>query len=140
MTTYKISKDLISYLKNFNDIQEAIEYANTELGLGWNVTISDIQISPMTPKQQLDNDIFFGKTLIEEFLIDNRELGNIPIQEQLKQLDLFKNVNTLLNVGALRASYDLITTIPTDQYFTQLRKDKYLNQISEFLINNYGTL
>ena len=49
-------------------------------------------------------------------------------------------INTLLGVGALKASYDLITITSTDQYFAQQRKDKYLNEISNYLLNNYGTI
>jgi hypothetical protein len=95
---------------------------------------------PLTPQQQLESDIFFGKNMIQQFLIDNRELGSIPVSDQLIQLDKFKDINTLLGVGAIKASYDLITITTTDQYFTQQRKDKYLNEISNYLLNNYGTI
>ena len=140
MTTFKIEKDLITYFKNFNTLQEAETYTLEVLGIGWTVTVSEEQIMPLTPQQQLESDIFFGKNMIQQFLIDNRELGAIPVSEQLTQLDKFKDINTLLGVGALKASYDLITITTTDQYFTQQRKDKYLNEISNYLINNYGTI
>ena len=140
MTTFKIEKDLITYFKNFNTLQDAETYTLEVLGVGWTVTISEEQIMPLTPQQQLESDIFFGKNMIQQFLIDNRELGVIPVSEQLIQLDKFKDINTLLGVGALKASYDLITITITDQYFTQQRKDKYLNEISNYLLNNYGTI
>jgi hypothetical protein len=140
MITFKIEKDLITYFKNFNTLQEAETYTLEVLGVGWTVTVSEEQIMPLTPQQQLESDIFFGKNMIQQFLIDNRELGAIPVSEQLTQLDKFKDINTLLGVGALKASYDLITITTTDQYFTQQRKDKYLNEISNYLINNYGTI
>ena len=140
MTTFKIEKDLITYFKNFNTLQDAETYTLEVLGVGWTVTVSEEQITPLTPQQQLESDIFFGKNMIQQFLIDNRELGVIPVSEQLIQLDKFKDINTLLGVGALKASYDLITITSTDQYFTQQRKDKYLNEISNYLINNYGTI
>lgn len=140
MTTFKIEKDLITYFKNFNTLQDAETYTLEVLGVGWTVTVSEEQITPLTPQQQLESDIFFGKNMIQLFLIDNRELGVIPVSEQLIQLDKFKDINTLLGVGALKASYDLITITSTDQYFTQQRKDKYLNEISNYLLNNYGTI
>ena len=140
MTTFKIEKDLITYFKNFNTLQEAEIYTLEVLGIGWTVTVSEDQIMPLTPQQQLESDIFFGKNMIQQFLIDNRELGTIPVSDQLIQLDKFKDINTLLGVGALKASYDLITITSTDQYFTQQRKDKYLNEISNYLLNNYGTI
>jgi hypothetical protein len=140
MTTFKIEKDLITYFKNFNTLQDAETYTLEVLGVGWTVTVSEEQITPLTPQQQLESDIFFGKNMIQQFLIDNRELGVIPVSEQLIQLDKFKDINTLLGVGALKASYDLITITSTDQYFTQQRKDKYLNEISNYLLNNYGTI
>lgn len=140
MTTFKIEKDLITYFKNFNTLQDAETYTLEVLGVGWTVTVSEEQITPLTPQQQLESDIFFGKNMIQQFLIDNRKLGVIPVSEQLIQLDKFKDINTLLGVGALKASYDLITITSTDQYFTQQRKDKYLNEISNYLLNNYGTI
>jgi hypothetical protein len=140
MTTFKIEKDLITYFKNFNTLQDAETYTLEVLGIGWTVTVSEDQIMPLTPQQQLESDIFFGKNMIQQFLIDNRELGTIPVSDQLTQLDKFKDINTLLGVGALKASYDLITITSTDQYFTQQRKDKYLNEISNYLLNNYGTI
>jgi hypothetical protein len=140
MTTFKIEKDLITYFKNFNTLQDAETYTLEVLGIGWDVTVSEEQITPLTPQQQLESDIFFGKNMIQQFLIDNRELGSIPVSDQLTQLDKFKDINTLLGVGALKASYDLITITSTDQYFTQQRKDKYLNEISNYLLNNYGTI
>jgi len=140
MKTFKIEKDLITYFKNFNTLQDAETYTLEVLGVGWTVTVSEEQITPLTPQQQLESDIFFGKNMIQQFLIDNRELGVIPVSEQLIQLDKFKDINTLLGVGALKASYDLITITSTDQYFTQQRKDKYLNEISNYLLNNYGTI
>ena len=140
MTTFKIEKDLITYFKNFNTLQDAETYTLEVLGVGWTVTVSEEQITPLTPQQQLESDIFFGKNMIQQFLIDNRKLGVIPVSEQLIQLDKFKDINTLLGVGALKASYDLITITSTDHYFTQQRKDKYLNEISNYLLNNYGTI
>ena len=140
MTTFKIEKDLITYFKNFNTLQDAETYTLEVLGIGWTVTVSVEQIMSLTPQQQLESDIFFGKNMIQQFLIDNRELGTIPVSDQLIQLDKFKDINTLLGVGALKASYDLITITSTDQYFTQQRKDKYLNEISNYLLNNYGTI
>jgi hypothetical protein len=140
MTTFKIEKDLITYFKNFNTLQDAETYTLEVLGIGWTVVVSEEQIMSLTPEQQLESDMFFGKNMIQQFLIDNRELGSIPVSEQLIQLEKFKNINTLLGVGALKASYDLINITTTDQYFTQQRKDKYLNQIYNYLMNNYGTI
>ena len=140
MNTYKIEKEGISYLKKFISLEEATQTVSQILGTGWAITLSDENIFESTPEQQLDNDINFGKSLIQQFLLDNRSLGDIPIADQLSQLEKFKDINTLLNVGAIRASHSLINTLQTDQYLTQQRKDNYLNKISEYLINNYGTV
>jgi hypothetical protein len=94
MTTFKIEKDLITYFKNFNTLQDAETYTLEVLGIGWDVTVSEEQITPLTPQQQLESDIFFGKNMIQQFLIDNRELGSIPVSDQLTQLDKFKDINT----------------------------------------------
>jgi hypothetical protein len=140
MNTYKIEKEGISYLKKFISLEEATQTVSQILGTGWTITLSDENIFESTPEQQLDNDINFGKSLIQQFLLDNRSLGDIPVADQLSQLEKFKDINTLLNVGAIRASHSLINALQTDQYLTQQRKDNYLNKISEYLINNYGTV
>jgi hypothetical protein len=140
MNTYKIEKEGISYLKKFISLEEATQTVSQILGTGWTITLSDENIFESTPEQQLDNDINFGKSLIQQFLLDNRSLGDIPVADQLSQLEKFKDINTLLNVGAIRASHSLINALQTDQYLTQQRKDNYLSKISEYLINNYGTV
>jgi hypothetical protein len=140
MNTYKIEKEGISYLKKFISLEEATQTVSQILGTGWTITLSDENIFESTPEQQLDNDINFGKSLIQQFLLDNRSLGDIPVADQLSQLEKFKDINTLLNVGAIRASHSLINALQTDQYLTQQRKDNYLSKISEYLVNNYGTV
>jgi hypothetical protein len=140
MNTYKIEKEGISYLKKFISLEEATQTVSQILGTGWTITLSDENIFESTPEQQLDNDINFGKSLIQQFLLDNRSIGDIPVADQLSQLEKFKDINTLLNVGAIRASHSLINALQIDQYLTQQRKDNYLNKISEYLINNYGTV
>jgi hypothetical protein len=140
MNTYKIEKEGISYLKKFNTLEEANQTTAEKLGSGWSVTLSDEQILELSEEQKLENDINFGKNLVQQFLLDNRALGTIPVSDQLSQLAKFNDINTLLGVGAIKASYDLISSATTDQYFTQQRKDRYINQISDYLVSNYGTI
>ena len=138
MTTYKFEKDLVFYLKNFDSIQAALDY-NTEVFDGeYTVTVSENQIPDISPEERLQMDISFGMSMVQEFLLDNRLLGTIPVADQLLQLGKFKDLNTILTVGAIRTSYELLLTIPVDQYFTQARKNKYLTAIDTYLLNNYG--
>jgi len=138
MITYKFEKDFVFYLKNFDSMQAALDYNHEVFNDEYTVTISENQIPEISPEEKLQMDISFGLSMIQEFLLDNRLLGSIPVVDQLSQLEKFKDLNTLLNVGAIRTSYELLLTIPTDQYFTQVRKDKYLNTINTYILNNYG--
>ena len=135
MQTYKFEKDFIFYLKNFDSIQSALDYNTEVFNDEYTVSVSENQIPDISPEERLQMDISFGMSMVQEFLLDNRLLGSIPAIDQLSQLEKFKDFNTLLNVGSVRTSYELLLVIPTDQYFTQVRKDKYLNTINTYILN-----
>lgn len=135
MVTYKISKENWATYQLFNSLIEADQWTLTNLGTGYIVEISpDVQIEPKSPQEKLDEDINFGKMLIEMFLLDNRLIvpAVTPV-ESLELLNKFQNVEKLASLGDIKSVKALLYNISVDnRLFTQERKDKYL-----FLINGY---
>lgn len=138
MKTYKIYKDNWACFKNFNSTEDAQIYAN-ELGQGYTVIIADPQdqIHVLTLEQRLPLDIQFGNQLINQFLLDNREIGYISIQDSITLLNKFNDIEKLSRLGAIKDVLLLMQNVVTDNIFTQVRKDKYLQMINNYL-NSYN--
>lgn len=137
MITYKIYKGDWICFKNFKTIFDAEIYAS-ELGQGYSVILADPQdqIPVLTPQQRLPLDIDFGSQLINQFLIDNREVGFISIQDSITLLNKFNDIEKLCRLGAIKDVLMLMQNVVTDNIFTQERKDKYLQMINDYL-NSY---
>ena len=138
MNTYKIFKDSWATYQNFNSLQEAQDWTLLTLGDGYDVILSpDMQITPPTPEERLQQDIQFGLSLIDVFLLDNR-LITPPVTpvESLNILSEFDNIEKLSRLGDIKSVQILLGGMQTDiRIFTQDRKDKYLNMISSYLQN-----
>lgn len=135
MNTYKISKDNWSNYQLFNSLIEAEEWTLINLGTGYIVEISpDVQIEPKSPQEKLDDDINFGKILIQMFLLDNRLIvPAVTSVESLELLNKFQKVEILASLGDIKSVKAILYNISVDdRLFTQERKDKYLS-----LINGY---
>jgi len=83
-------------------------------------------------RQKLRNDMNFGKVLIEDYLFDNRKL-KLSLQDSIKQKEKFSGVQSLLEVGAIPDAKTLLSNIEIDTIFTQERKNKYTQKISNYL-------
>jgi hypothetical protein len=135
MVTYKISKENWATYQLFNSLIEAEQWTLTNLGTGYIVEISpDVQLEPKSPQEKLDEDINFGKMLIEMFLLDNRLIvPSVTPVESLELLNKFQNVEILASLGDIKSVKAILYNISVDnRLFTQERKDKYLS-----LINGY---
>jgi hypothetical protein len=137
MTTYKISKDYWSTLQNFNTLQDCEDWVANTLGDGYTITISDVQIPPLTPEEKLSSDINFGAMLIDMFLLDNRLIvPHVTPSESLNLLSEFDNIEKLARLGDIKSVSILMNGVQTDnRIFTQKRKDKYLSLINGYLQN-----
>ena len=135
MITYKISKENWSTLQNFNNLQECEIWVSEVLGEGYTIIVSPEELLPLTPKEKLNYDIQYGLYLIEEFLIDNRNITpNITPTESLQLLSQFDNIEKLARLGSLSAVSVLLQNIQVDvRLFTQERKDKYITQLNSYL-------
>lgn len=81
---------------------------------------------------QLDKD--FGNILLDEFLKDNRIL---PVaftpSISLQLLQTFAPIKALAEVGDIKNVKAILSTIPTDNIYTQERKDKYIQMCNNHL-------
>jgi hypothetical protein len=135
MITYKISKENWATYQLFNDILEAEQWTLINLGTGYIVEISpDVQVETKSPQEKLDDDINFGKILIEMFLLDNRLIvPSVTPIESLELLNKFQNVEILASLGDIKSVKAILYNISVDnRLFTQERKDKYLSLINEY--------
>ena len=138
MITYKISKDGWSTYQAFNELLEVEQWVSVNLGDGYTIEVStDYQVVPLTTEQKLKEDLDFGKSLIETFLIDNRNITPpVSPYESLELLTKFQNVEKLASLGDIKSVKVLLHNISVDErLFTQERKDKYLSMINSHLQN-----
>lgn len=135
MTTYRIYKNDWSTYKNFNTSQDCETWMLTNLGEGYDISISDIKITEPTTQEKLQSDINIGLNLIEEFLIDNRNITpSVTPTESLQLLSQFSNIEKLARFGDLVSVSILLQNIQVDvRLFTQERKDKYITQLNSYL-------
>lgn len=81
----------------------------------------------------------FGRVLLDTFLIDNWNTPIISFTEDIsnKLLAKFLTVKQLAEVGDIRTIGEILPFIEVDEIFTQERKDKYLQMVSDFVSENY---
>lgn len=139
MKTYKIHKGLDSLYHNFNSLTEAQNWTLTNYDSSWSVELAkdNEQITPISIEDRLPFDIDFGHQVINEFLKDNRLHGQISIQESINLLNKFSDIEKLCRLGAIKDVQVLMESIVVDNIFTQVRKDKYLLMINNYL-NSYN--
>lgn len=130
MDYYKISKDNWQCIKQFNSLEDAQAYANT-LGTGYVAAFwRSYQIPSLLDK--LNMDLNFCKDLIDEFLEDNR-IANITPAQSDQILSKFKDILSFAQTGAVPSLQVHLPLIPIDEIFTQERKDKYINQLNDYV-------
>lgn len=135
MKTYKISKNSETIYHNFNSLEEAQQWTSDNYDNTWIVSLAteNEQLKPLTIEYRLPYDIEFGNQLINEFLKDNRLHGYISIEDSISLLGKFSDIEKLCRLGAIKDVEYLMQNIVVDNVFTQVRKDKYLQMISEYL-------
>lgn len=139
MKTYKIYKGLDSIFHNFNTIEEAQQWTLDNYDNTWSVILAseNEQFRPLTIENRLPFDIDFGYQIINEFLVDNRLYGYISIQDSITLLNKFSDIEKLCRLGAIKDVQVLMENVVVDNIFTQVRKDKYLLMINNYL-NSYN--
>jgi hypothetical protein len=74
----------------------------------------------------------FWKITEFEFLEDNR-IANITPAQSDQILLKFKDILSFAQTGAVPSLQVHLPLIPTDEIFTQERKDKYINQLNDYV-------
>lgn len=133
MNYYKISKDLWSVVSRFDTLEEAQAFANS-LGTGYTVEFVAPYVPPTTA-ERLGLDMDFGNQLVTEFVYDNRVMEITPEQSE-QVLVKFRDILAFAQTGAIISIQNYLPLIPTDEVFTQERKDKYIQMINDYL-NQY---
>ena len=130
MDYYKISKDNWQCIKQFNSLADAQTYADT-LGTGYVAAFwRNYKVPSLMDKLQMD--LNFCKDLIDEFLEDNR-IANITPEQSDAFLLKFQNILAFAQTGAVLSLQVHLPLIPIVEVFTQVRKDKYINQLNDYV-------
>ena len=130
MNYYKISKDNWSCTKEFATLEEAQLFAES-LGKGYEVEyISPVE--PISIEQRLSMDMSFGQELVNDFVYDNR-IMSITSEQSEAVLVKFRDILAFAQTGAITSIQTYLPLIPTDEVFTQERKDKYTQMINDYL-------
>ncbi len=130
MDYYKISKNNFSVTQKYNTEAEAQSVADS-LGTGYTVTYLYPYVPP-TPEERLDMDQSFCNNLINIFLQDNRVAG-VTTQQGEALMAKFSTTLSFAQVGAITSVQYHIQNMTVDDVFTQERKDKYIQMISDYL-------
>lgn len=130
MNYYKISKDLWSVVSRFDTLEEAQAFADS-LGTGYTVEFVAPYVPPTTA-ERLGLDMDFGNQLVTDFVYDNRVMEITPEQSEAV-LVKFRDILAFAQTGAITSIQNYLPLIPTDEVFTQERKDKYIQMINDYL-------
>jgi len=130
MDYYRIHKNDWSTVRQFASINDAQTFADS-LGTGY---VAEFWKAFQQPDiyQRLQMDMDFCQNLISEFLEDNRNMNITPEQSDAVLMK-FKDILSFAQTGAVASLNVHLPLIPVDEIFTQERKNKYVNQISEYM-------
>jgi hypothetical protein len=151
MNQYKFTKPNISrsFKKEYATLEEAQAFADSYDGGGWN--IEDLgEVPKPSTSEKLRMNKAFGVLLEDAFLEDNMEFmiydptsekandegyRHINPYESMALGTKFKNVSFLLSKGDIKSVKEIFdqNLIATDTIFTQERKDKYTQMITDYL-------
>ena len=131
MDYYKIYKDQWSLVRQFANLDDAQAFADT-LGTGYTAEFYKAY-TPPTIQQRLDMDMDFGSHIIYIFVEDNRVDGHYILNNLRLYLVKFRDILAFAQTGAITSINNYLPLIPTDDVFTQDRKDKYIQMINEYL-------
>jgi len=130
MNLYKISKDLWSVIQKFESLDAAQTFADS-LGEGYTAEYY-APYNPPTIQERLTMDMQFGQDLVFVFVEDNRIMGTTQEQNDAI-LVKFRDILAFAQTGAIESINVHLPNIPVDEVFTQERKDKYIQMVTDYL-------
>ncbi len=146
MNNYEISKQDKGFIMPFATEQAATDWADSYFVDGYTIADLGPVIEP-TESEKLAARQTFGKELLNEYLIDNdliskawgRPFTPTETAQQAGKFLVIANgvvvttIQELLTLGSLTQALAIMQNIVVDDIFTQERKDKYINKLSQFL-------
>ena len=130
MDLYKILKNYWSVTKKFESLDAAQTFADS-LGEGYTAEYY-APYTPPTLQERLTMDMQFGQDLVFVFVEDNRIMGTTQEQNDAI-LVKFRDILAFAQTGAIESINVHLPSIPTDEVFTQERKDKYIQMVTDYL-------
>jgi len=131
MNYYRIFKQGWEVVQRHNTLEEAQSVADSLPDGPYTVEYLEPYVAP-TQVERLPMDTAFCQNLISEFLTDNRSVGTT--QEQRNTLmTKFQTILQFAQVGDIATINATLPGIATDEIFTQVRKDKYMSMIVDYL-------
>jgi hypothetical protein len=131
MDYYKIYKDRWTLIKQFLNMSDAQSFADS-LGDGYKAEFYK-EYTPPTIQERLDMDLDFGSHIVYVFVEDNRVM-DITSEQSEAALVKFRDILAFAQTGAITSINTYLPLIPTDDVFTQERKDKYIKMINDYLV------
>ena len=130
MNYYKIFKELWSCVKKFATLEDAQTFADS-LGEGYTAEYY-APYTPPTLQERLTMDLEFGQDIVYVFVEDNRIMNITPAQSEAT-LVKFRDILAFAQTGAITSINTYLPAIPVDEVFTQERKNKYMQMITDYL-------
>lgn len=131
MNYYKISKDFWAVTKLFATIEDAQAFSDTLPNPPYEVELFSTYTAP-TLQERLQMDMQFGQELVFSFVEDNRIMGTTQEQNDAI-LVKFRDILAFAQTGAINSINVHLPNITTDVVFTQERKDKYIQMVTDYL-------
>tara|TARA_B100001093_G_C26686627_1_gene952942 strand:+ start:107 stop:511 length:405 start_codon:yes stop_codon:yes gene_type:complete len=130
MNYYKTSKANWAVVQKYATLEEAQAFADS---LGEGYTVEYVGAVPqITIEERYDMDKSFCDNLISTFVLDNRNIGTTADQNNAL-MSKFQTILGFTQVGAVKDINTHLPNITTDDVYTEERKDKYIQMITEHL-------
>lgn len=91
-----------------------------------------VQAQISNERMALDRDIAFGQNLFKEYILDNRKIQGLTVEQVMAQGQYGVSLKLMLDSGSLTTAKAFISQIP-DELFLSGSKTLYINKIDEYL-------
>jgi hypothetical protein len=131
MDYYKIYKEGFELVNLYESLEAAQAVADSLPNQPYQVEFY-APYTPMTIQERLNLDMSFGQELVYVFVEDNRIMDITSAQSEAV-LQKFRDILAFAQTGAITSIDTYLPAIPVDEVFTQERKDKYIQMITDYL-------
>lgn len=93
---------------------------------------AQVQAQISNERMELDRDIAFGQNLFKEYILDNRKIQGLTVEQVMAQGQYGVSLKLMLDSGSLTTAKAFISQIP-NELFLSGSKTLYINKIEEYL-------